>query len=189
LKRADYHQIAATARNDWYLGLDVGQSIDPSAMCAMQHVVTPLEGESNWVCNDAQQTWKQKYTERFLVRGLERIRLQTPYPRQVEIVAARLATLERPTFVLDQTGCGRPVADMFERAGLRPKRISIHGGDQVTRPAPNTWNVPKQILISGLEARMHSGEFIISNKLTESDVLREELKDFRSKSARQGVQA
>src|SRR6266516_7034895 len=97
----DYRTIPARARSDWYLGLDVGQSIDPSAMCALQHVVTPLEG---WELNHKSKTWKQKFTERFFVRGLERIPLQTAYPRQVEIVAARLAQLPDATFVLDQTG-------------------------------------------------------------------------------------
>jgi hypothetical protein len=118
------------------------------------------------------------------VRHLERLPLQIPYPQQVQQVAKLLA---RPPldhgakFVLDETGCGRPVADQFDRAGLRPSRITITAGTEVTMHGGNSYHVPKAFLISGLESRLHSGELRIAAELLEAPVLREELKDFARK--------
>src|SRR5262245_3707685 len=86
LKRANWRQIAVIPRDDWYVGLDVGQSIDSSAVCALNHVVTPGE----WASDDKNQLWRQSKTERFLVRHLERLPLQMPYPEQIQHVARLL---------------------------------------------------------------------------------------------------
>lgn len=175
-----WHQIPCRARNDWFLGLDVGQSIDPSAVCALNHVVTPHD---EWTPNLKAETWTQNKTERFFVRHLERLPLQIPYPQQVQHVANLLQRdpLQGATFALDYTGCGRPVADLFERAGLRPQCVLITAGNEVTQHGGTTWHVPKATLISGLEARLHTGELKIAAQLTESPVLRDELKDFSRK--------
>lgn len=179
--REDWRRISARARDDWYLGLDIGQSVDPSAVAVLNHVVKPLD---DWECNDKRKTYKQLREERFYVRHLERLPLQTPYPQQVQHVANLLTRppLNRKcTFALDYTGCGRPVADMFFRAGLRPQNILITAGNEVTQHGGDTWHVPKQMLVSGLEARLHSGELKIAAALTEAGALADELKDFARK--------
>jgi hypothetical protein len=184
--RNEWHQIPVRARNDWYLGLDVGQSIDPSAVCVLEHVVT---AHDEWLPDEKSHIWKQQKTERFFVRHLERLPLQTPYPRQVQHVANMLS---RPpldkgcTFALDYTGCGRPVADMFASAGLRPNNILITAGSEVTRNGGTTWHVPKQVLVSAVEARLHSGELKIAAALTEAGALQDELKDFSRKVSEAG---
>src|SRR5258705_11534775 len=101
--------IYAKPRDEWVVGLDVGQSIDPSAVCALNHQV--IAG-SDWIQNDKNQTMTQTKTERFLVRHLERLPLGMSYPRQIEHVANLLGRepLVGATFALDYTGCGRPVA-------------------------------------------------------------------------------
>ena len=187
LKRADWPQIHARPVDEFYLGLDIGQSIDPSAVCVLQHVVTPLD---DWHQNTKLRHWKQGKTEQFLIRHLERLRLQMPYPEQIGYVSSMLARppLDRGcTFALDYTGCGRPVADMFSRAGLRPQNILITNGSETTRgEGPDTWHVPKGTLISALEARLHSGELKIAPALTEAGVLADELKDFARKVSEAG---
>lgn len=187
LNRANWRQIPVRARDDFYLGMDVGQSIDPSAVCVLQHVVTPKD---EWLPNEKEHYWKQASQDRFLVRHLERLRLQMPYPEQIAYVSSMLG---RPpldkgcTFALDYTGCGRPVADEFYRAGLRPMNILITAGNQTTRgDGPNTWNVPKGTLISALEARLHTEELKIAPQLTEAGVLADELKDFSRKVSESG---
>jgi hypothetical protein len=177
LDRTSYRQIPARAVNKWYVGLDVGQSIDPTAFAALQHVVTPGE---EWDRNDAKQIWRQQKTEKFLVRYIERLPLQTPYPQQIEHVTQLLERdpLRGAAFALDYTGCGRPVADMFLRAGLKPQCVLITAGNEVTRHNGDTWHVPKNYLISSLESRLHSGELKFAPSLAESDALKNELRDF-----------
>lgn len=183
---ANWPRYPAYPRNAWILGLDIGQSVDPSAVAVLNHVVTPLE---TWTPNSKAEFWKQDRTEQFLVRHLERLPLQMPYPQQVQHVANMLA---RPplkdgcTFALDYTGCGRPVADMFQRAGLFPQMILITAGSETTRHGGDTWHVPKQTLISAVESRLHSGELKIAAALTDAGALAEELKDFARKVSEAG---
>jgi hypothetical protein len=176
----DWRRIPARKVDKWYVGLDVGQSIDPSALCVLNHIVDPLD---DWTPSQKAQTWKQKKTERFYVRHLERLPLQQPYPDQIEHVRNLLARapLRGATFALDFTGVGRPVGDMFYAAGLRPVFVLITAGNETTRHGSDQWNVPKSFLISNIESRLHSGELRIASELTDAPALRDELKDFARK--------
>lgn len=183
--KKDLQYREARPRDDWYLGLDVGQSIDPSAVCALRHVVTPTD---EWKPNDRNpRIVQQQCVERFQVLHLERLPLGMPYPTQVAHVGGLLARppLTGATFVLDYTGCGRPVADMFSRAGLQPVCLLITAGTEWSRDGL-TWHVPKSLLVSGLEARLHSGELEIAADLLDAPALHEELKDFSRKVSESG---
>ena len=94
---------------------------------------------------------RQSKTERFLVRHLERLPLNMPYPQQFEHVARLLGRepLIGATFALDFTGCGRPVADQFERAGLRPQKVLITAGNEVTCYDGDTHHGPRDFLFRG----------------------------------------
>lgn len=77
-----------------------------------------------------------KITKRFELRHLERLALGTPYPAQVAYVAELLA---RPpligdgtSLVVDSTGVGRAVFDLFKRGGLSPQGITITGGQDAS---------------------------------------------------------
>src|SRR5262249_44101609 len=125
--------------------------------------------------------------ERFLVRHLERLPLQMPYPEQIGYVQNVLSRdpLKGATFALDYTGCGRPVADSFQRAGLRPHCVLITAGNEVTSSGMSH-HVPKQYLVSALESRLHGGELRIAADLLEAPVLKEELRDFARKVSESG---
>lgn len=122
------------------------------------------------------------------VSKLERFPLGMPYPQQIQYVANLLGRepLIGATFALDYTGCGRPVADQFQRAGLRPQKVLITAGNEVTTHSGDTHHVPKSFLVSGQESRMHSGELKIAAELTESPALKEELRDFGRKVSESG---
>jgi hypothetical protein len=184
LDRANYQKFAVTPRDDWYVGMDVGQSIDPSAIAAVQHVVTAGE----WVANDKARTWKQEKTERFLVRHIERLPLQTPYPAQVSRVTQMLGMepLCGAKFGIDFTGCGRPVADAFRYAGLRPTNILILHGNEVTQQDADTFHVPKLHLCSLLETALHYGQLKVAPELPDAEVLKNELRDFNRKVSETG---
>jgi hypothetical protein len=68
---------------------------------------------------------------------------------------------------------------MFTAAGLRAIRVSITAGIDITKQDSLRWSVAKTQLISGVDARLHSGELRFAAELGEASALAEELKDFR----------
>jgi hypothetical protein len=79
------------------------------------------------------------------VRRLERIRGES-YPDIAQKVGALMRCPPLAggcVLVVDQTGCARPVFDMFEKARLDPIGVYIHRGDAVTHDG-NIWRVPKR---------------------------------------------
>jgi hypothetical protein len=109
--------------------------------------------------------------------------LGTSYP---DVVAHVREILTRPPLrddcdlVIDESGVGRAVGDMFDPVGLRPIRVTITAGADATRlDGIRRWSVAKSLLISGVDARLHSGELRFAAELTQAHALAEELKDFR----------
>jgi hypothetical protein len=176
-KKADWSSYPARAVNRWILAADIGQSQDPTAIVALNHRIVPLE---SWTENTAARYWKQDRSEHFDARHVHRLPLGLSYPVQIQHFSG---LLQRPPltngcdFILDDTGVGRAVSDMAVH--LHPKRITITGGLEVTQVGGDRWHVPKGVLISTLEARLHSGELKIDIANSEGAVLREELKDFK----------
>jgi hypothetical protein len=89
-------------------------------------------------------------------------------------------------FVIDNTGVGRAVGDLFDNAGMAPTKVTITAGNEQTKVDHQRWHVPKGILISTLDARLHLGELRIAADLMEAGPLREELKDFQRKVSAAG---
>jgi hypothetical protein len=118
----------------FYVGLDLGQSNDYTALAVVEKVEGGLGGERN--------------DPDLHLRHLERYPLRTPYPDMVAQVAAlvedpQLRTtrldrrlgqmvLDEPDLLVDATGVGRPVVDLFRERGLKYKAITITGGNKVT---------------------------------------------------------
>jgi hypothetical protein len=169
------------------VGVDLGQSIDPTAIGVMHHTCVPLK---TWAMNETAQTWKQDRIERFDVRHLERVPLGTSYPLVVQHVGTLLS---RPplnagaALVIDESGVGRAVGDIFEVAGLKPERVTITAGLESTQHGGRSWHVAKSLLISGPDARLHTGELRIAAALSEAGALQEELKDFQRKVSDAGT--
>ena len=129
VKGKERERIPAEPMQRYVMGVDLGQSLDYTAVSVIDHSVTPLD---DWDVNEATGKIKQRVAEYFDVRHLERLPLGMPYPQQVAHVKTLLA---RPPLrdsevavVLDQTGCGAPVADIAEQAGLRPIRVTFTSG-------------------------------------------------------------
>lgn len=144
----------------YYLGLDLGQSQDYTAIAILQ-----------------------KDGDIYNVRYLDRPALGTPYPAIVEKVSAIIGSPQlgrKVSLVIDQTGCGRPVFDLFEKAGLRPIGISIHGGDTVSHEG-QSWRVPKRDLVSCLQVILQNGRLKVSRRLALEPVLSREMTNFRAK--------
>jgi hypothetical protein len=87
----------------------------------------------------------------------------------------------RCELVIDETGVGRAVGDLVESAGLSPVRVTITSGMDQSWVGPRRHHVPKSLLVSGLDARLHTGELRFAADLNEAGAMAEELKDFRRK--------
>jgi hypothetical protein len=143
----------------YILGLDLGQSQDYTALC----IIEKLKQEGGAV---------------YHVRKLERTR-GTPYPDVVSRVKAILEKLSGAVLVVDQTGVGAPVVDMFTQADLKPIGIYIHGGDKATHEG-NTWRVPKRDLVGVLQVLLQNQKLKIAPGPL-SDILANEMLNFRVK--------
>jgi|SRR5262249_12687310 len=75
----------------WILGVDLGQSVDPTAICALEHIKGVLDFNSQLERHTGTGTIPQKPAERFDVRHLERLPLGMTYPAIVAHVKELLA--------------------------------------------------------------------------------------------------
>lgn len=82
--------------------------------------------------------------------------------------------------VIDRTGVGQGVYDLFVRFGLKPIGITITGGNKPSA-GPQGFNVPKKDLVFSLVAAFQSGRIKIAGNLAEAPNLVNELQNFKMK--------
>jgi hypothetical protein len=177
--RQRWRRVTATADEAFILSADLGQSNDPTAFCVLRYSRTPLD---EWVTTHGTVNVNTQQTATFFdVVYLERIRLGTTYPAIVDHARRLLERdpLRGGDFVIDETGVGRPVGDMFDAAGTSPVRVSITAGHEVVNAGARRYHVPKGQLVSTLDAKLHCGELRFAKDLANSHELAEELKDFQ----------
>ena len=147
----------------FFVGLDLGQSQDYTALSILER----LKNGNEYV---------------YHVRHLERIR-GTPYPSIVDKTAK---IMQSPglsgcaSLVVDQTGVGAPVVDLFEKAGLEPVGVLIHGGDRASNEG-KSWRIPKRDLIGVLQVLLQTERLKVAGKLKLGPVLSQEMLNFRVK--------
>lgn len=157
------------------VAVDLGQSSDPTAIAVLHHRhhrQTRVDG-----C-------VEEAGETFDVRYLKRLPLGLSYIEQVAEVGrlhARPPLSAGCELVIDETGVGRAVGDLFDAGGMKPTRITITGGDSYSCVGERRWHVPKGLLISTLDARLHTGDLRFAADLAEAGAMANELKDFRRK--------
>jgi hypothetical protein len=173
-------------KEKYVLAVDLGQSNDPTAIAVLHH---QEHEQFNTDLTLLDERGGRETVETFDVRHLTRLPLGLSYVDQVSEVR-RL--LNRPPLyrncelVIDETGVGRPVGDLFDDAGMEPTRVTITAGENQSRITDRRWHVAKSLLISHLDARLHVKELRIAKELTEAGALAEELKDFRRKVSAAG---
>ena len=115
----------------------------------------------------------------FQVGYLERVPLGTSYPAIAQHVRRLYSGLPSTTeVVLDATGLGGPVFEIFVGIGISPIGVMITAGTAQTEDG-KFLHVPKMLLISRLQALLHEGRLKIQNSLPEAAVLMGELLDYR----------
>ena len=103
----------------YVVGADLGQAADPTAICVLH-------------CYGEREDPTEPILQRYHVRHLQRMPLGMSYPAIVQDIGM---LLQRPPLsgtaelVVDESGVGRAVTDIFRQAGLKPIGVTITGGD------------------------------------------------------------
>jgi hypothetical protein len=169
-----------TFETEHVLGLDLGQSSDPSALTVTRKRVPVWNrGVHGPERGDA----------RYAVVWIERFDLGTPYTDVVQKVAAVQAapqTGHNPPLVMDATGIGAPVVDQFHEEGLEPVEIVFTSGREPTVDRSGLggtpkYGVPKRDLATLVQSLLQSRRLQIAEGLDGADVLVREMKSFRVK--------
>jgi hypothetical protein len=156
----------------FFMGLDLGQSVDFSALVALQRTWLPKEERSG----------RRRY--RYEVRGVRRWPLRTPYTAIASDVTALVSKPPLAGCVLgvDKTGVGAGVLEIIRaarpNATLRP--VLITSGHEVARDGAG-FRVPKLELVAAVTALLDSGRLAIPATIPEAKTLGKELLSFRAK--------
>lgn len=169
------------AKSKYYLGVDLGQANDYTAISILEKK-EPVTKVSPYT-----RTIFETY---YYLRHLERPHLGTPYPVIVDRVKDLLKSdklrmldgysFKEPFLIVDATGVGRPVVDLFKQAKLKPVAINITGGNTVHN-VPGGYNVPKRDLITNLQVLFQNERLKIAKGLREGQTFVDELINFKLK--------
>ena len=148
-----------------YIGLDLGQRQDFSALAVVQ-----------------------RQTPRLIVRHLERLRLGTPYTAVVDRIRDLLRSprlIGSRRLVVDATGVGMPVVDMLRsaRIGCDIMPVVLTGADKESCHG-GLWHVPKLDLMAGLQSALERRELRVARRLRESPAFVREMLDVRLSQGR-----
>ena len=156
----------------FFLGLDLGQKRDPSALAMVERV----EKMPAWLA----------------VRHVERMPLGLPYPAVVARIREIVLSNEfhgQCTLAVDATGVGAPVVDMLRaaRLGCPMTAVTITGGEKASG---DQWSanasVPKRDLMAEMLVLLEHRKLRIG-QMPEGAQLIRELKDIRAKLTSQGT--
>lgn len=188
--------------HDYYLGVDLGQAQDYSAIAVVEEPVWIPDGRdelfsprTGWLRPDelvpaqralaragGETRWDRPAKPPLYVRHLERLALGTKYPTVVARVRQLLRTPPladaRTVLLVDATGVGRAVVDLFEHAQLDPVPITIVGGTAVT-PDGRGFHVPQRELVSATVVVVEARRLEVSEALPEAATLQRELLKFQ----------
>jgi hypothetical protein len=162
------HQVEAPAPvRTRALGLDLGQARDHTALALVEWTPDPTTG-----------------LHAYALRHLERVPLGTGYPQVVAHVAGLMASValkDSTQLVVDATGVGRPVIDLLRQAGLTPRAVVVHGGNETTIDQNGYTRVPKRLLVSTAQVLLQARRLRFPRSLPHVAELEEELLRFEVK--------
>lgn len=179
-----------TGEPSWWVGVDLGQARDYSAISVLQvhptvtRIPNPASIYARAIRGEPEEWLVATTPIRIDVPHIERLDLGTSYPKVIERVAKVQRQIGHPsTLVVDATGVGRPVLDSMHLACMSPIGITITGGSSVTGPAPGypvpIIGVPKRDLVSTLVVALQNHRLRIAAGLPFSEALVHELQNFK----------
>jgi hypothetical protein len=186
----------------FFVGLDLGQAADFTAVAVMEcteaKLIPPpptsrdsfeLSGIGDATGKSAVRSAVAKVTQEtpigktYHIRFCERLEKGTAYPdivRWISTLVTKLLTRAQVGLVVDATGVGRPIVDMFTQSGLKCVPVNVTGG-QNDNFGNGVWNVPKKDLVGAAKAMLGKKLLKIDDGLEHKDVLIREIENFRIK--------
>ena len=169
------------------VGVDLGLQSDPTAVAVIEHLDGVIDENTEEERHTGTGTIPQRPARQLHVRYLSRLPLKLAYPDQVAHIKNLMARpplcgvsgIEPATLLVDATGVGLPVAQQFERAGLKPLKVLITSSEERATFTNDAWHVGKALLVSTLDSLLHNRELIFAKALAEAPQMAAELKDFR----------
>jgi hypothetical protein len=152
------------------LGVDLGQARDHTALALVRRLKNPGGDPS------------------FQIFALRQLPLGMSYPEQVKHVMGVLARpnlLGKTELVIDYTGLGRPVFDLFVNSGASPIGINITAGENITNKGP-IWHVDKANLVSRVVTLMQDNRCHVHQNVQAARSLIDELESFQAEYSETG---
>ena len=159
----------------FYLGLDLGQKRDHSAVAVVERI-------------DHRRAFRGSAFERLVVRYVERLpfgySLSPGCAERVRAIVRSQALIGNCAIAVDATGVGAPVVDMLRaaRLGCDLSAVVITGGGRAAG-----YSVPKRDLMAEVLMLLEQGQLKIGN-LREGPRLVRELMDVRESGGRLGAE-
>jgi len=162
------------------IGVSLGVGIQPTALAVVEQII---DSGGNWLAK----------TRALELRHLERLPAQTSYPDTVERVATLLSSSEIDEnegcgdvgVVLDTTGSGRAILELFKRAAIRPIVVTITGaGVREEQVEFDDWRLPKVELVGTLRVAYESERLRMAKSLELVPDLLNELREFKMRPPR-----
>jgi hypothetical protein len=156
----------------FYVGVDLGQAQDYTAIAILEQLQPKV------------LTLGQPVEHEYRVRYLHRPPLGTSYiaiVSQVLELLARAPLSPATPLIVDKTGVGAAVVDLFTARGKRPIAVTITGGDSVNRESPHNLRVPKRELAATLSVIYQNRRLQVQERLELAQTLGVELANFKVK--------
>ena len=170
---------------DTFVGLDLGKLTDYTAAAVIRRSLA-IDVKTGF----PERSSLGRPCYRFDIAAIRRYPLGTSY---TSIVAHIVAQLQRPELgpsvrlVIDGTGCGVAVCEMFRRAlvphsgRIADHSVTITAGRVVSIVGQRMWNVAKIQLVGAIREALESGRLKVPVGLEHADLLKRELQDFQVK--------
>jgi len=178
----------------FFIGLDLGQQQDYTAAALVEYVPqetvrremirTPMHPGA---CLVRYETIVDEGPPLYHLRDLWRFPLGMRYTTIVAEMRAYLSQapfIDDVTLVIDRSGVGRGIYDMFTEARLEPVGISITSGNAVSS-AEGGYHVAKIDLVSALERTMDEERLQVAEDLELREAFEQELAAFRRRHKRE----
>ncbi len=166
----------------YYFGLDLGQNQDYSALSIIECVNNSVPSGIEYI-KGFRPPQPDPAKNEYHLGHLERFDLGTSY----SVVVNKVSTLFNSEpfkniskLVIDATGVGDGIFDMFTAAGLKPVGIFFTGGNTVGK-SNKFLTVPKRDLVFNLLAMFETDKLKIASQLSHANILVNELLNFRVK--------
>ncbi len=169
-----------SGHSHFIIGVSLGIGIQPTAIAVVEQII---DSGGNWLAK----------TRALELRHLERLPAQTSYPDTVERVATLLSSPEidegegcgEASVVLDVTGSGRAILELFKRSNIRVVTVSIVGaGVREEQVEFDDWRLPKVELVGTLRVAYETERLRMAKSLELVPDLLNELREFKMRPPR-----